>query len=68
MTITTTMRLPDDLSEDALIVARADDITMSELVRLALTDYIARRRAQPDFQANLRARIEADRKLLDGRS
>jgi predicted transcriptional regulator len=49
----TTLRLPDEDAADLSAVAYADEMTQSEVVRLALREYIDRRCQADDFQLRL---------------
>lgn len=60
----TTIRQPEDQADELEFVARVDGIPASELIRDAIADYLAARRADPEFQDRLRARIEADKEIL----
>jgi post-segregation antitoxin (ccd killing protein) len=61
----TSVRLPAELALDAELVARIERIPMSRLINEAIAAHIQQRRADPEFQARLRERIEADQKMLD---
>jgi metal-responsive CopG/Arc/MetJ family transcriptional regulator len=61
----TTIRLPEPLADELDLVARVDGVPVSEAIRLAISAYITRRRADPQFRERLRARIEADRRILE---
>lgn len=61
----TSLRLPEEMAAELAVVARADDITMSEVVRAAIAKHIASRRADPEFQKRIREQIEEDRKTFD---
>jgi predicted transcriptional regulator len=65
MTRNLTVRLDDDLAEDAEAIARADGKSMNETVKLALVEAVQRRRSDPAFKARLRRIIEEDRELLE---
>lgn len=60
----TTIRQSEDQAEDMEFVARVDGQAPSELIRDAIASYLDTRRADPEFQARLRARIEADQEVL----
>lgn len=60
----TTIRQPEDQADELEFVARVDGIPASELIRDAIADYLEARRANPEFQERLRARIEADKEIL----
>lgn len=61
----TTVRLPEALANDADLVARIDDVTMTQMVNEALQKHIAERRTDPVFKERLRQRIRADQELLN---
>ena len=61
----TSLRLPEETAAELAVVARADDITMSEVVRAAIAKHIASRRADPDFRKRLKEQMEEDRKVLE---
>jgi predicted transcriptional regulator len=60
----TTIRQPEDQADELEFVARVDGIPASELIRDAIANYLEARRADPEFQDRLRARIEADKEIL----
>lgn len=60
----TTIRQPEDQADELEFVARVDGIPASELIRDAIASYLEARRATPEFQERLRARIEADKEIL----
>ncbi len=60
----TTIRQPADQADEVEFVARVDGVPASELIRDAIAAHLAARRADPEFQARLRHRMEADRQIL----
>lgn len=58
------LRLPEDKAAELAAVARADDMPVSEVVREAIDNHIAARRADKDFQQRLKKRLEEDREVL----
>jgi len=60
----TTIRQPADQADEVDFVARVDGIPASELIREAIAAHLAARRADPEFQARLRQRMEADQEIL----
>ena len=60
-----TVRLPDDVAEDAQALARAEGQSMNETVKQALIEAVERRRKDPKFNARVRKIIEEDRELLE---
>jgi len=59
------LRLPEDQAAELAAVARADDMPVSEVVREAIDNHIAARRADKDFQKRLKRRLEEDREVLE---
>lgn len=60
-----TLRLPVDMWEALEIVARADEVTMTDAIREAIAAHIERRRQDSEFQQRLRDRLESDKRILD---
>jgi len=61
----TSLRLSPELAAELAAVARAQGLTISEVVREALGDYIAAVRSDDHFQARLREQMEKDRELME---
>lgn len=61
----TTIRLPEDLADELELVARVDEMPVSEAVRAAIAAHIAMRRRNIAFQDRLRERVNADRRILE---
>jgi predicted transcriptional regulator len=59
-----TVRLSEDLAAELAVVARTDDMPVSESVREAIERHIASRRADKDFQRRLKKRLEQEREIL----
>lgn len=51
------LRLPEDLAKELDLVCAVDDVAVVEAVRVAIGDYIAKRRQSPHFQLSLREYI-----------
>jgi hypothetical protein len=60
-----TVRLPVEQAEDVENLARVEGVPVAELVRDALADRIAARRADPDFTARLHKTMERNRRALE---
>jgi predicted transcriptional regulator len=60
-----TVRLSEDLAAELAIVARTDDLPVSESVREAIERHIAARRADKDFQRRLKKRVEQEREIVN---
>ena len=65
MTKQTTVRLPDDLADDAEAVARVRGDSVNQLIIDALAAEIERVRADADFTARAKKLLERDREILD---
>ncbi|WP_395153465.1 hypothetical protein [Ilumatobacter sp.] len=65
MTKQTTVRLPDDLADDAEAVARVRGDSVNQLIIDSLAAEIERVRADDDFTARARKLLERDREILD---
>lgn len=59
-----TIRLEADQADDLATVAAVDGKPVSEIVRAAVADHVAARRADPKFRAALREHIARVRRLL----
>jgi predicted transcriptional regulator len=61
----TTVRLPDDLADQAEAVARAQGVSVNQLIIDALHNEIDRVRQDADFRSRVKRLVERDRKILD---
>jgi predicted transcriptional regulator len=61
----TSVRLLGDQPAELDTVARVEGVSVSEIVRAAIYQYIAARRADPGFQKRLKAQVEEDREVLE---
>jgi predicted transcriptional regulator len=65
MTKQTTVRLPDDLADDAEAVARVRGDSVNQVIINALAAEIERVRSDADFTARANKLLERDREILD---
>ena len=65
MTKQTTVRLPEQLADDAETVARVRGTSVNALIVESLTAEVERVRADTDFITRARALIERDKELLE---
>ncbi len=65
MTKQTTVRLPDDLADDAEAVARVRGDSVNQVIIDALAAEIERVRSDADFTARANKLLERDREILD---
>ena len=61
----TTVRLPDELADQAEAVARVQGVSVNALIIDSLAAEIERVRADKDFTARARKLLERDKELLD---
>jgi predicted transcriptional regulator len=61
----TTVRLPDDLAEEAEVVARVRGTSINTLIVDSLAAEIERVRADRSFTSQAKKLIERDKELLD---
>ena len=61
----TTVRLPDDLADDAEAVASVRGGSVNQLIIDALAAEIERVRSDEDFTARAKKLLERDREILD---
>jgi predicted transcriptional regulator len=61
----TTVRLPDDLADDAEAIARVRGDSVNQLIIDALAAEIERVRSDDDFTARAKRLLERDREILD---
>jgi predicted transcriptional regulator len=65
MTKQTTVRLPDELAEQAEAVARVKETSLNALIVDSLAAEIDRVRSDDDFTDRARRLLERDKELLD---
>ncbi|MEO6125843.1 MAG: hypothetical protein ABIR32_19255 [Ilumatobacteraceae bacterium] len=61
----TTVRLPDDLADDAEAVARVRGDSVNQVIIDALAAEIERVRSDADFTVRAKKLLERDREILD---
>ena len=62
---TTTIRMQKATAESLALVARTDNLSVSEAVRVAINEYIDTRKADPDFQKRLMKLFESERDVFE---
>ena len=65
MTKQTTVRLPDELADDAEAVARVEGTSVNALIVDALRNEIERVRGDKDFTSRAKQLLERDKELLE---
>ena len=64
-TRTTTIRMQEATAESLELVARADNLSVSEEVWVAINECIDARKADPDFQKRLTDLFETERDVFE---
>jgi predicted transcriptional regulator len=59
-----TVRLSAEQAEELATVATVDDQPISEVIRAAITEHVAQRKRDAQFQDSLRQRIERAQQML----
>lgn len=59
------LRLPEEKAAELAAIARTDDMPVSEVVREAIDNHIAAKRADKNFQKRLKQRLVEDREVLE---
>jgi|HubBroStandDraft_3_1064219.scaffolds.fasta_scaffold02063_8 predicted transcriptional regulator len=62
---TMSLRLPDEQAKALDALAMAEETSVSEIIRGAITERIEERRADKDFQDRLRRAVERNQEALD---
>jgi predicted transcriptional regulator len=62
---TMSLRLEDEQARALNALAMAEETSVSEVIRDAITDLIEKRRGDMDFQEKLKAAVERNREALD---
>lgn len=60
-----TLRMSAQQHQEAEVVARAEGVSVNELVRTALSEHIAARRKDKAFQSRLTRIIKENQEILD---
>lgn len=59
------LRIPEEIAAELAAVARANGVSVSRAIRLAIEDYVAAEISDKAFKARLKKRIDEDRELLE---
>jgi predicted transcriptional regulator len=62
---TLSLRLEDDQARAVNALAMAEETSVSEVIRTAIDERVAKRRADKDFQARLKRAVERNREALE---
>jgi predicted DNA-binding protein len=59
------LRLPEEIAVEIAAVARANGISVSRAIRVAIEDHVAAEMADETFKARLKKRLEEDRERFE---
>ena len=59
------LRLPEEIALEIAAVARANGISVSRAIRVAIEDHVAIEMADETFKARLKKRLEEDREKFE---
>lgn len=59
------VRIPEDIADEVAVVARVEDVNVSEVFRAGLYRHLSHLRTDPAFQKRLRKRLDEDREILE---
>lgn len=61
----TTIRLDEDRHRELSMIAKAEGVTVSEIIREAVEEAIEQRRQDPELMARLREHVEDNQRVLE---
>lgn len=59
------LRVPGEMAAELAVLARAEEVSVSDVIRAAIQHFIAARSADEAFRARVRQRLEEDREVLE---
>jgi len=59
------LRLPEEIAAQIAAVARANGVSVSRAIRVAIEDYVAAELSDQAFKARLKKRLEEDREIFE---
>lgn len=62
---TISVRVPEELAVEVSLIARIEDVSVSEVIRAAIYRHLSLLHADPTFQDRLRTRLDEDREILE---
>jgi post-segregation antitoxin (ccd killing protein) len=60
-----TVRVPVDVATEIAVVARAEGVNVSEVIRAGMYRHLSSLRTDPAFQKRLREHLDKDREILE---
>ena len=60
-----TVRVPNDVAAEIAVVARAEGVNVSEVIRAGMYRHLSSLRTDPAFQKRLRQRLDEDREIME---
>lgn len=59
------VRVPEDIAAEVAVVARVEEVNVSEVIRAGVYRHLSALRTDPAFQERLRKRLDEDREILE---
>jgi Arc/MetJ-type ribon-helix-helix transcriptional regulator len=59
------VRVPDELAAEITVIARIEDVSVSEVIRAAIYRHLSLLNTDAAFQDRLRKRLDEDREILE---
>jgi Arc/MetJ-type ribon-helix-helix transcriptional regulator len=60
-----TVLVPNDVAAEIAVVARAEGVNVSEVIRAGMYRHLSSLRTDPAFQKRLRKRLDEDREVME---
>jgi Arc/MetJ-type ribon-helix-helix transcriptional regulator len=62
---TISVRVPEDVAAEVALIARIEDVSVSEVIRAGVYRHLSALRTDPAFQQRLCKRLDEDREILE---
>ena len=59
------LRLPEQMAAELAAIARTQDVAVSEVIRVAVEDYIASLSSDKEFRQRLKEHLEKEREVME---
>jgi Arc/MetJ-type ribon-helix-helix transcriptional regulator len=62
---TISVRVPEQIAAEVALIARVEEVNVSEVIRAGINRHLSLLRTDPAFQERLRNRLNEDREILE---
>lgn len=59
------VRVPEEIAKEIALIARIEDVNVSEVIRAGINRHLSSLRTDSAFQKRLRKRLDEDREILE---